>query len=144
MNRVGTSPTPQAGFTLLEAIVALTLFSLGALALFGWLGTSMATFERVEDDRLRLAASRSALDLLRQVNPMQRPEGLVEIENLRVAWRSEPILAPTDGMSQVGRPTLYEIALYRLDVEISLDGRELPGFSVRQVGWRQVRAVEFE
>jgi len=31
------------GFTLLEAIVAMVVFSLGAFALYGWLSTNMIT-----------------------------------------------------------------------------------------------------
>ncbi|MDZ4348788.1 MAG: type II secretion system protein [Xanthomonadaceae bacterium] len=138
------NPLKTRGFTLLEAIVALVIFSLGAFSLYGWMDVNLRTLGRIEAGREALSSGQSALDLLRRVNPMEEPTGRREVAGLVVEWRAEPLLEPTDGMSQVGRPTLYEIGLYRMDVQVWLDRRPVQAFSVRQVGWRQVRFLELD
>ena len=37
------------GFTLLEAIVALVVFTMGAFALYGWLSTNVITLNRIRE-----------------------------------------------------------------------------------------------
>ena len=128
------------GFTLLEAIVALVVFSLGAFALYGWLSTNVITLERVVDRREAEVAVRSALDLVRRVNPMEEPRGEREVGRLQVQWEATPVEAPRPSVSQIGMPTLFEVGLYTLDVRVSRDGEELERFEVRQAGYRQVRA----
>lgn len=137
-------PAVENGFTLLEAIVALAIFSLGAFALYGWLGVNLHTLARVEAGREALAVGHSALDLLRRVNPMETPRGRREVGELVVEWDSEPVVEPKDGMSQIGRPTLYQVGLYRLTVRVLREGGEAQSFTVRQIGWRQVRFLERE
>ena len=63
------------GFTLLEAIVALVVFTMGAFALYGWLSTNVITLNRIRERQQIEIATHSALDLIRRSNPMQAPEG---------------------------------------------------------------------
>src|SRR3546814_8834150 len=78
------------GFTLLEAIVALVIFAMGAFALYGWLSTNLITLERARVGSEALVVRQSALELLRDVNPMRDPSGERDAGALRVQWtRSE-------------------------------------------------------
>src|SRR3546814_15921721 len=74
------------GFTLLEAIVALVIFAMGAFALYGWLSTNLITLERARVGSEALVVRQSALELLRDVNPMRDPSGEREAGALRVQW----------------------------------------------------------
>lgn len=132
------------GFTLLEAIIALVIFSMGAFALYGWLSTNLHTLARVDAGREMLALQRSALDLVRGVNPMDTPRGRREIADLVVEWNAELIEPARRGRSQVGGATIFEVGLYRLDVRLAQNGRDVGEFSVRQVGYRQVAALNLE
>lgn len=134
----------QAGFTLLEAIVAMVIFSLGAFALYGWLSTNLITLERVIDRREAEASVRSALDMVRRVNPMEEPRGERAVGTLEVQWEATPVEPPRPSVSQIGMPTLFEVGLYTLDVRVSRDGEEVDRFQVRQAGHRQVRARSAE
>lgn len=128
------------GFTLLEAIVAMVIFSLGAFALYGWLSTNLITLERVVVHREAEVAVRSALELVRDVNPMEQPRGERTIGSLQVQWEATPVEPPRPSRSQIGMPTLFEVGLYTLDVRVAREGTEFRRFQVRQVGSRQVRA----
>lgn len=132
-------PGPRArGFTLLEAIVALVIFSMGAVALYGWLATNLRTLERVEAARERASTTRAALDVVRHVNPMADAEGGRDVGALRVEWRARPLEPPRRSVTQVGLPGQFEVGLYELQVRVLRDGQERDAFPVRQVGYRFV------
>ena len=127
------------GFTLLEAIVALVVFSMGAFALYGWLSTNIITLERIRDRQEVEAAMHSALDLVRRTNPMDIPAGQRQAGNLMVTWTSAPLEPPKPNVDQSGSPGIFSVGLYDATVRVLRDGKELQVFHVRQVGWKQVR-----
>ena len=128
-----------SGFTLLEAIVALVAFSMGAFALYGWLSTNMITLERIRDRQQVEAAMHSALDIVRRTNPMETPTGQREVGDLLVSWTSVPLESLRPNADQSGYPGFYTVGLYDATIRVLRDGRELHVFHVRQIGWKQVR-----
>jgi general secretion pathway protein I len=127
------------GFTLLEAIVALVVFSMGALALYGWLSTNIITLERIRDRQEVEAAMHSALDIVRRTNPMEIPAGQRRAGNLMVTWTSAPLAPAKPNVDQSGSPGIFSVGLYDATVRVLRDGKELQVFRVRQVGWKKVR-----
>ena len=128
----------SAGFTLLEAIVALVIFSLGAVALYGWLATNIHALDRVQASRERSALMTAALDAVRRVNPMQDATGSREAGEFRIEWASRAVAPPRRAVTQVGVATPFLVGLYDLHVRVMRDGREVDAFDVRQVGYRDV------
>ena len=102
----------QRGFTLLEAIVALTIFSICAMALYAWLATNVRALGRVQASTLAVQDGRAALAVLETINPMTEPSGertlllLVEatevigvhrfFENVIFGERTRPVLLGVD------------------------------------------------
>lgn len=128
------------GFTLLEAIVAMVVFSMGAFALYGWLSTNMITLERIRDRQEIESAMHSALDAVRRTNPMETPAGQRQFGELRVSWASVPIEPIRPNVDQSGYPGFYSVGLYDATIRVLRDERELQVFHVRQIGWKQIRA----
>lgn len=134
----------HAGFTLLEAIVALVIFSMGALALYSWLGVNLKTLDRVESRREAVALTRSALDQVRRVNPMETPRGRRKLGEILIEWESRPIEPERNAVSQLGFPTIFKVGLFAVQVRVSRGATELERFQVRQVGYKQTGSMDEE
>lgn len=135
----------SAGFSLLEAIVALTIFSVCAVALFGWLATNMRAMARVEVHQAQVREGRNALALLESVNPMEEPKGERELPGgLAVRWTSQVVAAPRPGKGPAGNTLIFDLALYDLQVEVLQAGRQTSAFTVRRVGWKSARTQSNE
>ena len=65
----------QRGFSLLEAIVALTILATAGLALFAAMNQSVQMVSRAEKSREADSALRNAMAWMETVNPAQTPEG---------------------------------------------------------------------
>ena len=131
----------QTGFTLLEAIVALVVFTMGALALYGWLSTNIITLDRIRARQQLELTMHSALDLIRRTNPMDTPVGERQVGDLKVSWISALLEPAKPNVVQSGRPGIFVVGLYEVSVRVSRNGQLLQTFQVRQVGWKQVMAT---
>ncbi|MEO7252001.1 MAG: prepilin-type N-terminal cleavage/methylation domain-containing protein [Arenimonas sp.] len=134
----------QFGFTLLEAIIALVIFTMGAIALYGWLGVNLRTLARVQERREAVALTNSALDAVRRINPMETPRGRRKISELLIEWEAKPVELARPAVTQVGLRTIFEVQLFTLDVNLKRSGVEIDRFSVRQLGYKQVGTLEEE
>lgn len=146
MNR-SRAPRAARGFTLLEAIVAMTIFSMCALALFGWQGTSLRSLERVEGRAARAEKVRLAMAVVQRVNPMLEPKGERTLGLDKVSWQATPVMPVRNGVTQVGLPSLFDLGLYDLAITIARadgDGPPPVAFHLRVVGYRQARKTGFE
>lgn len=134
----------QSGFTLLEAIVALVIFSMGALALYAWLSANVIALARVQDRKEAVSLVNSALDAVRRINPMQTPRGSRKIGEVTFSWEAKPVEPPRTAVTQLGLPTIFQVGLFSVDVRISRAGKEVDRFQVRELGYKQVSALEEE
>ena len=127
------------GFSLLEAIVALTILATAGLALFAAMSQSVQMVGRAENARLADSAVRNAVAWMETVNPMQTPQGEQQLGDVTLRWSSELVEPERDAMTGYLEPGLYRLGLYEVRLELSRDGRPLTEASIRRVGYRQVR-----
>ena len=129
------------GFSLLEAIVALVLLSTSGIAIYGLVNTNLISFRRVHAIDARTVAVRNAIEWVRQINPAGSPEGKGSNEShgLEISWKAHALGPMLDGFGYPGGTGLYQLGLYDTEVVVSREGAELARFTIRQVGYRQVR-----
>ncbi len=131
--------TLQRGFSLLESIIALALLASVGLALLSWLNGSLISLRRVQDIIMAQVAMHSALDYLGTINPMEQPEGDVELGEWRLRWRVHAVEPPREGAGYPGGVGLFDVGLYDMQVWLKWDERIVQEFVLRQAGYRKVR-----
>lgn len=131
----------QAGFSLLEAIVAMVIMASSLLALYAWLSSNVFALTRVQAQALVLEDSRAALALIDTINPMSEPRGRRTLAGLDVEWQSTEVAPSQPGRTRIGMPSLFDVALYEVRVELHREGEPAGGFTVRRAGWNAVRSL---
>jgi type II secretory pathway pseudopilin PulG len=126
-----------AGFSLLEALVALAIAALCLIPLMSLQRTYIDGQRRHEAALQRTEIQKNALTILRQINPTDEPEGqAVMAPDLTLSWTATEI---SDLKTSTGFPAgdgQYQVQLYRLDASVSRgDQKVVPDFSVERVGW---------
>lgn len=132
------------GFTLLEAVVAMTLFSMASIALMGWLSVNLNAIARAEAHTAALADARAGLAVMETINPLLEPRGERTLPQLTVRWQSTPIVERRPGKGPSGGTTIFDLALFELTVEVLRVGRPAQQFTLRRAGWEAVRPVDPE
>jgi general secretion pathway protein I len=126
----------QRGFTLLEAIVALVLLTTAGLALFSWINAGFDSLQRIERANRLAAAEINALEFMRNINVMDKPEGRASLGNVEMRWRATQVTAPRPNVGDTREASVFVVALY--DTQIVLDAPpqiENHVFVVRQMGF---------
>ena len=88
MARQGLKSSCETGFTLIEMLVALSVFSLAALALLRLQGVTLSTAADLDEKALgQIVAHNIAVDLLSDPNPPSLGERQGTTENGGRQWR---------------------------------------------------------
>lgn len=123
----------QAGFTLIEVIVALVILSTSGLVMFAWLNQNLESARRVQDAQQRAQLQLEGMAWLAKVNPHAEPQGERAEAGLKLSWKAE-LLEPPRAEFDFGGSLFprWEVALYRVEARLQ---REAPATDVR---WQQV------
>ncbi|MCL4680515.1 MAG: hypothetical protein KJZ92_04505 [Rhodocyclaceae bacterium] len=131
----------DAGFGVLEALVALVLLSSVGFVLLGWVQQNLEALQRMQGFYAEQEARRDLVEWSRGLNPMARPSGETVIGNRRIVWDAAPA---ADAVTQAGYPAgtgLYDLALYEIRISVYRTGEGSPWFTERMtaVGYRKAR-----
>ncbi|WP_287104271.1 prepilin-type N-terminal cleavage/methylation domain-containing protein [Brevundimonas sp.] len=133
----------RQGFSLIEALVALAIAAMVLTAIFE-LQQQMARGQRRAADALeQVAAQENALALIRDVNPMEQPEGAIELPGGDVVrWTSTP---KTEPRTNAGFPTgdgAFQVQLFTLTVQVERrNGRSPAPLVFDRMGWRRMTEI---
>lgn len=131
-----------AGFTLLEAIVAMAIFAGGGMALYGLFNTNLMGLGKAADITRREPAVRGAIEHLSSINIREQPAGRLEVGGFDVAWSSNLVEPVRQAQSNAGYLGSFEIGLYDVDIQLSRNGRPDSSYRLRLAGYQQVRQTQ--
>lgn len=134
----------RAGFSMVEAVVALAIASVGLtaiLALQQQLAANQIKHQRTLD---RLSLRQSALSLVTALNPEAQPNGETSLSDTVVmSWTSVPF---TPLRRSIGIPTgdgQFNVRLYHVKVTLKDRRRNINDqFTVDRLGWKALVSEE--
>lgn len=129
----------RQGFSLIEALVALTIAALTLTAVFELQSQLVRSQERASRVIEQVASQENALALLRDLNPMETPEGEIVIpDGDTIRWTSEARGPPR---LNTGFPTgdgLYQVQRHTVTVTITrARGAAPPPLVFDRLGYRR-------
>jgi len=132
-----------AGFSLLEALVALAIAALclgGAIEMQHQLVSGQ---RRHEAALKRVELQRNALLLLRNINPMETDIGEMPLEGgMTLTFVAEPIGEMKTATGVPRGDGTFNVRLYRIDAEARApNGALIHSFSVERLGWENPAAA---
>ena len=132
--------TRARGFTLLEAIVALSVVATAITASFALLNFTLSTTNRMQEAVQRGEAIESAAQLVDRMNPFETPEGELALADCVVQWSSQMRGQPRRNTVRAGETGPFEVALFDVKVTGVRQGAEWFAFTAQQVGFRRMLA----
>lgn len=118
----------QSGFSLLEAIVALTIFSAVGVVLFGWVNVSLNTAAQMDERMAEARRKEAAVVELMNLDLFAETSGTVVLEqNWQLSWQATPATPRQNNRPLPGGDTgSHDIQLFRVvgQIEPSSQSRQ--------------------
>lgn len=130
----------RSGFSLIEALVALTIAALVLGAIFELQIQMVRGQQRAVDAIEQVAAQENALALTRDLNPMQNPAGEIALaDGDTIRWTTSPKGAEVVNAGFPAGSGLFSVQLFTVTVEIDRrTGRSPAPMSFDRLGWRRI------
>lgn len=135
----------RTGFSLIEALVALTIAALVLGTIFELQIQMVRGQQRATDAIDQVRMQENAIALTRDLNPMAEPEGRIDLQGGdTIRWSSEPKTAVRRNAGFPGGDGRYEVQLYTVTVEVQrAQGRSPTPLVFDRLGWRRIDLPEF-
>jgi len=140
----GTARRAQAGFSMIEVLAAMVIFSSSAVVLFSWIGQTADRLTRLNSEQTVLFAELAALEYMRGLNPMAFPAGRTRLADTEVQWTAQAVGPEGPALTLSGGPGLYVVQLYEVKLEVRPPGVEPGRRTLLLAGWRQTREARDE
>lgn len=131
------------GFTLLETIVALVIFSATAMAFADLLNVNLNTLGRVQEVSAQIPAVKNAVAQLRAMNLKGEQAGEFEQNGHSVLWQAKLLEPYKDSQTRTGYQGYHRVGLYHIDFQMLKDDLVVGEYQMRVVGFETVRVPSF-
>ena len=128
--------TAAGGFTLIETIVALVILSTAVIVFYNFLSGALNSAARVQAASIAYDRHVNALELATSLNPMDRPQGVLDLGTYHVQWTSQLIGNVRQSSRYPAGRGIFKVALYRVTLSFP-DDTEIAPISVTRLGYHR-------
>ncbi|PHS27965.1 MAG: hypothetical protein COA84_02925 [Robiginitomaculum sp.] len=136
-----TDSQGTAGFSVLEAIIAIAILSIAFLPLLELQNQMARTTIALERNEELMQAKRSALAYVRSLNPMQNPDGDIDLGTAQMHWQATPISEERPVLGSGGQKGRFVATLYDVKVTLTFENQRTQSFSTHATGWRATASM---
>ncbi len=129
----------QLGFSLLEAIVALTILATSGVALFSWFSVTYDGLAKVEVVQSRHRLMEDLHAFFSTVNITEEGSRRMLVNGHEVEWRATLIEPVQTGRTGSGGLSNFDLGIYDVEISLSLDSKNTGTYYTRLVGYSKVR-----
>lgn len=126
----------EAGFSVLEAIIAMAILSIALLPILSLQGQfvrNVSTIERLES---RLSVERSVRDHIGALNLSLVQSGAYNAPAGAVQWQAKPAGEGRRVKTAGGQPGRFIVQLYTVDVSVTYQSGSAEIFVLTGIGWK--------
>lgn len=134
----------QQGFTLLEAIIAMTILATSGLALFSWLSVTYDGLVRVEEVQARHQVMDDLQAYFSTLNIKAETSQQMQVNGFDVSWQAKLVEPVQTGRGLMGGISNFDLGLYDVDITIKRGQRLIGEYETKLVGYTKVRNLEHE
>jgi len=128
----------ERGLSVIEALIAIAILGVALLPLLDLQTQVVRETQRSSAHARELSATRNALAVIEEVNPMLEPAGVRALsEGVTLRWASAPLSRVVRSVGAETADGAFDVALYRLDVVVDDEAARPVAFSVEHLGWRR-------
>jgi len=139
MNGSASVPAREAGFTILESLIALAIIAVTLIPICDMQMSLLAKVRRQDAIRQQIADMRNGLVLLQAINMMERPSGRIAIGSGRyLRWSAVAETRMRRSLQFLQGEGSFDVALFRVSSRIERESGPVTSFEVEQVGWRRI------
>lgn len=136
------SKSRQSGFSLLEAIVALTILATSGLALFSWLSVSFDGLFRLREMTEKQEVMEDLHAFFSTLNIQHEGAESLMVNGYTVTWDAHLYEPVQTGRSMAGGASNFDLGLYNVDIQVAKGRRNLGTYTTRLVGYSKVRNID--
>ena len=126
----------EAGFTLLETIVALVILTAGLMGFYGFLVTMLNGANRLQAASVEYDRQANALELAKTLNPMDAPEGSFELGSYRIQWSSQLLKSVHQSTRYPTGAGVFKVGLYLVTFSFP-DDNGIASIAVTKLGYHR-------
>lgn len=134
---VGRQQRKDAGFTLLEAIIAIAIIGFALIPLVSFLSLSANELSKAAESNERSFVEQAAIAMMGPVNPFQTPSGSTPLnDKISIAWDSKALVPPNKNLVPNSGLPSFRLTFYAVHVIVSRQGAgPWFDFDMRKVGY---------
>lgn len=138
-HQVASTPGKQPGFTLLETIVALVIFTSSGMALYGLMNTNLTSLTRIKEVSRQVPVVKNSIEYLSARNLQQEQDGEFEMNGFDVQWQARLLEPLRDVQNTTGYKGYHQVGLYKVDFQIRDADKTIGAYQLRLIGHELVR-----